>query len=253
MPTDTDTDATAPRVLLTRPDGENDALRELLEEKGLSVAERPIISLVALDVTPALKTQAINLDEQDLLIFVSKAAVNFGMALIDQYWPALPERLQVFAVGPGTADVLNPWGVHAHYPEAAGSEGLLAMPGLNDVNGASVMIARGTGGRELLATTLGERGAKVSYFETYERRQNVYTDLATCLPGQARSNIVVLTSGEIVQYFASAFDGDLRRVHAVVASARIAEAASEYSFASVTNAGGASTQSLYDAVVNLLQ
>lgn len=237
-------------VLLTRPAGENAALMNLLASSGIDVHERPLISLVALDIPPQTKNLAINLDQQDILVFVSKAAVKFGMGLIDGYWPDLPGRLKVVAVGPGTAQALRRLGVKAEFPEVAGSEGLLALRALREVRGRKVMIARGEGGRELLADSLRARGADVTYFETYRRQLEQVQDIGECL--KANQPIAVLTSGEILRHFtglARAQAVDLARVVAVVPSGRVGQLAVDYGFKEVINAGGASGQSLYDAIM----
>lgn len=238
-----------PAVLLTRPAGENGTLKKMLEADGHVVRERPLISLVGVAVTDEMRNLAANLDGQDILIFVSKAAVKFGMALIDEYWPVLPPRLQVLAVGPGTAAALEGLGVSAASPEVASSEGLLCLPALRDAGGRKVMIARGQGGRELLADTLRAGKARVSLFETYTRRREPAQDIGEFL--DASRSLVVLTSGEILHHFvalARADAVDLARVSLVVASDRIRELAADCGFRQVTTAAGASARSLYDAI-----
>ena len=53
--------------------------------------------------------------------------------------------------------------------EGFDSERLLAHPALQDVRDKSVIVVRGERGRELLADTLRDRGAEVSYLSTYRR------------------------------------------------------------------------------------
>jgi uroporphyrinogen-III synthase len=231
-------------ILLTRPPGENESLADLLRADDLSPVVRPLIELIEKPVDPAMKQIALDLDRYDKIIFVSKGSVRFGLPLLENYWPQWPIRLGWFTVGPGTAESLKQYGVVASFPTLAGSEGLLALAGLQEVTGRQVLIVRGTGGRELLGQSLGESGASVTYLETYSRLplQHDFSDLIA-------GSIVVLTSAEIMENFASLIGDRLPEYHAVLPSSRLEEIARTHAFQSVTNAGGASDEALYDAVM----
>ena len=230
------------RILLTRPQGENEALARLLTD--YQVIIRPLIELSALEVTPGLKRVAMNLDQYDEILFVSKGAVNYAMPLLEGYWSQWPARLKWFAVGPGTAGQLQPFGVNAAFPAEVGSEGLLNLPDLQEVGKHQVLIARGLGGRGLLAQELGNRGARVEYFETYERKPLTCPDIADL---QADA-ILVATSQEILETALVQLKGRQKELTVVVPSGRIASLAEASGFKRVANAGGTSEQALYDAI-----
>jgi uroporphyrinogen-III synthase len=231
-------------ILLTRPPGENESLAELLRAEGLSPIVCPLIELVEKPVDPEMKRIAMDLDRFDKIIFVSKSSVRFGLPILENYWPQWPISLDWFTVGPGTAEALKQYGVVASFPALSGSEGLLALAGLQEVAGERVLIVRGAGGRELLGQSLGESGASVTYLETYRRLplQHDFSDLAA-------GSIVILTSAEILENFASLSGDRLPEYHAVVPSSRLEEKARTHVFQGVTNAGGASDEALYDAVM----
>ena len=236
-------------VVLTRPAGENEALAARLEADGFGVVFRPLIKLSELEVTSQARETVMNLDRYDRVIFVSKAAVKTGMTLFDRYWPAWPAAVTWLSVGVGTAELLKDWDIDARYPIQAGSEGLLALSALTDVGNLNVLIVRGRGGRELLAETLRARGAVVDYLETYGREPVKYNDWNI---GQAPL-IVLATSVEIMESLTQQAGVKPENIDLIAASTRIAEAATRYGFGSLTNAGGASEQALYDAVTSLQQ
>jgi len=234
-------------VLLTRPLGANESLAGLLRAGGLSPIIRPLIELVEKPVDREMKRISLDLDRYDKIIFVSKSSVNFGLPLLENYWPQWPISLKWFSVGQGTAEALSQYGVVASFPDLAGSEGLLALAGLQEVAGEEILIVRGAGGRELLGRSLGEFGASVTYLETYRRRL-LQPDFSCLGPGTT----VILTSAEILENFTSLSGRNLRGCHAVVPSSRLEKIARTRVFRGVTNAGGASDEALYDAVIKVI-
>jgi len=234
-------------VLLTRPPGANESLAALLRVDGLSPIARPLIELVKKPVDRQMKRISLDLKRYDKIIFVSKSSVSFGLPLLQNYWPRWPINLEWFSVGQATAEALSQYGVVASFPVLAGSEGLLASAGLQKVAGEQILIVRGAGGRELLGRSLGESGASVTYLETY-RRLLLQPDFSNLAPG----TIVILTSAEMLANFTSLSGNSLRGYHAVVPSARLEKIARTFVFQGVTNAGGASDEALYDAVIKVI-
>ena len=234
-------------VLLTRPPGANESLAVLLRAFGLAPIICPLIELLEKPVDQEMKRISLDLDRYDKIIFVSKSSVSFGLPLLANHWPQWPISLEWFSVGQGTAEALSQYGVVASFPDLAGSEGLLALAGLQKVAGEQILIVRGAGGRELLGRSLGESGASVTYFETYWRRLR-HHDFSNLVLG----TIVILTSAEILENFVSQSAGRLREYHVVVPSSRLEEIAQSYGFQQVTNAGGASDEALYDAVIKVI-
>ena len=229
-------------VVLTRPEGENEGLRQRLS--AFDVVVLPLIELLALPLDEATRKTAMDLDLFDEIVFVSKSAVRFSMPYLERYWPQWPLKPRWLAVGSGTAEALESHNITAGFPDLAGSEGLLRLQALQEVGGHRVLISRGRGGRELLADELTGRGAVVEYLETYERRSVVQPELRELAAGST----LVVTSSEILQTAVSQLRGRQKTMHVVVPSERIETLARDSGFAQVVNARGASEQALYDAV-----
>jgi len=149
-------------VLVTRPRTQAAELIDLIENKGGNVVCFPVIEIVPRDVS-AIDAEAALLQPPDISLFVSRNAVAHGL----DYAAGGAKG----AVGPATATAIEITGQAVDIQPENGfdSESLLVEPALQNVSGKTIRIIRGDDGRELLADTLRERGAKVEYLSVYDR------------------------------------------------------------------------------------
>jgi uroporphyrinogen-III synthase len=157
-------------IVVTRPREHAQALAERIRVAGGDPILFPTIEILPPQDAGALSKLIASLDGFQLAIFVSPTAAVRGHGLVSasRSWP---EGLRVAAVGVGTASVLEELGFHSVIAPSgeADSEALAALPEMQDLQGRSIVIFRGQGGREWLRTTLEARGARVEYAECYRR------------------------------------------------------------------------------------
>lgn len=159
------------RVLVTRPQERAAGLAALIRGAGGEPILWPAIEIRDPEDFAALDHLIGRLQAFDLAIFISPTAVEKGLLRIEQRRAPWPAGMLVAAIGPGTRRELLARGFHdVIAPGGKGdSETLLALPALQETRGKRVVIFRGSGGRELLATVLAERGATVEYAQCYRR------------------------------------------------------------------------------------
>jgi uroporphyrinogen-III synthase len=119
------------------------------------------------------------------------------------------------------------------------SEALLAMPQLQQTENKNILIVRGEGGREHLATTLRNRGADVNYLEVYKRIIPCVDNSSVIkLLTQQRLDIITVTSAEALQNLIIMLGEKnkklLSSIPLVVVSDRIRRIAADLSFNRVT-------------------
>jgi uroporphyrinogen-III synthase len=150
-------------VLVTRPRAQADELVRAIEAQGGIAWCFPVLDIVPFDTLDVSNSVA-HLGEPDIVIFVSRNAVEYGIEFTG--------GAEIAVIGPATAKAVNDAGrvVNIRPAEGYDSEHLLAEAKLCDVADKRVRIVRGKDGRELLAETLKERGATVEYLSVYERR-----------------------------------------------------------------------------------
>ncbi len=186
------------------------------------------------------------------VVWTSPAAVRAAVAL---QVLAVGDGAQWFAVGSSTAAALRQAGVETvAAPGRMDSEGLLALPGLQDVAGTDIGLVAAPGGRQLVTTTLQQRGARLL-------RADVYARIPTPLGARALAALraldgpawLALSSGGALDALLAMLPDDagaaLRRARVVAASERLARLAGAHGFVDVVIARSARPQDLIEAAI----
>ena len=246
-------------VLITRPEGQGDSLVELLNSQGASVVHVPLMRIEAVtdpNIVARARQRVANLDQYEAAIFISSNAARFGLDLIDQFWPQFPVDVEVVAIGPTTAAMLSELSVPILTPASGSqSEDLLDMPAFQNVSGSRIAIFRGVGGRELLAQSLEERGARVDYIECYCRAETSVGSAELLTTVKERSvDAVVVTSGQILEMLNRLVDikeHGWNLLPVVVPSIRVRDLALKAGFEHVIVSEGATDASILKALAEL--
>ena len=167
--------------------------------RAIEAYSEPLLTLRGLaDIPPKQRGFLQRLDEYQHVIFVSTNAVRFGMGQVETYWPQLPTGMRWYAVGEATARCLADFGIEAHTPDREmSSEGLLAMPALQAVDGQRVLIIKGEGGRDTLRGELTSRGSRVDELACYRRGPpEVSRDVLLRQLSDWGIDIILVSSGE---------------------------------------------------------
>lgn len=190
------------KVLVTRPVHQAGPLCELIEQAGGEAVAFPVLAVEPAEESGSLRHLLEHLNDYWLAIFISPNAVRFGIEAAALHG-GMPASLLLAAVGEGSRRELEQRlkrSAELVPAERFDSEGLLALPALQQVAGKKIVIFRGSGGRELLAQTLRERGAQVDYAEVYRRVQTRAPDNATLSHWiNGGVNAITVTSSEGLQ------------------------------------------------------
>nr|WP_329742331.1 uroporphyrinogen-III synthase [Dyella sp. A6] len=227
-------------LVITRPAGTAAALaRQVRTRDGVPLL-LPGLSLRATGDAVATREALRQALRDDVLVFTSPAAVRFAAALLP-----LDTTATVLAVGQGTARALRRQGVGALAPtRRQDSEGLLAVPSMQQLQQRRVALIGAPGGRGLLREQLLARGACLRELHVYRRMPprlgRHHVDAVLGLPANA---CVLLSSGEALGNLKAALPSlawsRLCAAMAVVSSDRIAVLARAAGFASVRVADSA--------------
>ena len=242
-------DLSATGVLVTRARHQAEPLCQLIEACGGTPIRLPAVEILA---TPPNNFAQV-IEHCDIVIFISLNAVCFGLQALPTH--TIPNGVKVAAVGKATARRLTESGITVDIvpPQAADSEALLEQPELQQVAGSRILIVRGNGGRELLADTLKQRGARVNYAEVYKRNYPK-SDIPPTLIGQWKDQIqvVTVTSIDLLNNLITLLGEHgrplLLQTPLLVISRRMRERALALGFQTVILSEGAHDQAIIDAL-----
>lgn len=232
-------------IVITRPAGQADELLAHVAELSDDVRHHPLIEIHSFDddgSTPAnaARRKILDIDRYDAVIAISRNAAECGLTWLDDYWPQHPIGIRWYGVGPTTVEVMRAGGLAPEMPASRfDSEGVLELASLAQIQGEKILIWRGVGGRETLASVLRERGAQVDYAELYERRQIDWsqTDWDSTLKG---TPLLVLSSGQALDIAEQQVHNLKDRITALlVPSERVATYAREQGYRDVIVAASA--------------
>ncbi|WP_341665073.1 uroporphyrinogen-III synthase [Vibrio sp.] len=231
-------------VLITRPGEQGQALCQQLNTAGISAFYLPLLKITSGKDFSYAKKELTNVD---IIIAISPNAVTFTQQALDGAWPY---KATYIAVGQKTAHTLSKHSQqNVHYPDVADSEHLLQLKQLRQVEHKKVVILRGNGGRELIHSTLLDRGAQVSYLEIY-RREDITFDADTEIARWKNNRIkqIVITSSGQLNHFVSQLTQTQKSwvftLQLFVPSQRIAKEAQLLGFLDVITTGSASNRDL---------
>lgn len=199
-------------IVITRPQEQAQTLSQLIQTAGGEAFHFPLIEIAGLNNYSAFTQIIAQLDQFDLVIFISSNAVQNAMPHIQKQWPNLPKKCAFAAIGPVTKQALENFSVPQVITpqDRFDSESLLALESMQHMQGKKVLIVRGVGGRELLANTLQSRGAEVHFAECYRRinpQKNL--DFLLALMQKNACHAIVITSSEAMQHYLAMLE-DLR-------------------------------------------
>lgn len=243
-------------VAVTRPLRQNDALVKQLQASGADVTAIPLLAIEPLADTAQRQTidqQLRELPDCQFSIFISQNAAEQALQALAERQLDWPTHIRAYAIGSATTAFLAAHGIPATSPSQMNSEGLLALPTLQDTRGQRCLIFRGLGGRETLADTLRRRGATVDYCELYRRTLpvNAATQWAQWIDGlQGRPATAFINSVETLRHLQLVDPHAVSRdnLALLVPGERVMNAATAIGFPRVGMACDATDHAMLDAI-----
>ena len=244
-------------ILVTRPEPAAAELVTRLRTHGRHAWSLPLIEFTPGRDLDALPQKLAALRAGDLVFLLSRQAIRYAHPALQRGGTAWPGDVDYYAIGRSTALALHTVsGLPVDYPHAQEtSDALIQLNRLQKVAGKRALILRGNGGRELLAETLLERGADVSFCECYQRCNKQYDGATEGRRWRDRGiTTLVVTSGEMLQQLFSLFpaiDREEWLLHCrlLVVSERLATLAGELGWQDIQVADGADNDALLRALL----
>ncbi|HET8710533.1 MAG TPA: uroporphyrinogen-III synthase, partial [Spongiibacteraceae bacterium] len=241
------------RVLVTRPEKRADTLIAQIAACGGEATHIPLLAVTPLNehddaaICAATIHRIRELDGYRRVIAISVNAVHFAIPWIKRHWSSVPNTITWYGIGTATIAAFADYGIIAcggdSSRSAMTSEALLASDELQNLHGEHILILRGVGGREQLATVLRARGALVDYAECYRRSEPTLTDAQRAQLQAMAFDAICVNSNETLQNLWQCLQSSARelacRIALIAPSERVAENARQLGFARVIIAADA--------------
>ena len=152
----------APTILITRPEGQHQSLVAACESLGFNTRHLPCLTITPNDNTSELEHKC---RLADVILFTSRNAVIHAHKQLPLPWL----NKSVHAIGSSTARSLSEFKQTIEFdPEPPfNSEAYLHQ--LSSKPAQKILIVKGTGGRDLIASTLTSKGWEVETVDVYRR------------------------------------------------------------------------------------
>ncbi len=190
------------KVLVTRPKHQAKTLCELIENFGGTVIRLPVIEIRPNKNKKTTKMVLDNISQYDIGIFISRNSVEWTIKLLAENVSYL-DKLSLISIGAKTTETLKKFSFARIVTNSGtNSESLLDLDVLDaeKICNKKIIIFRGEGGREHLATTLKKRGAKVDYAEIYRRECPEYDKgMMDKLWASNSPDVIIVTSNNALE------------------------------------------------------
>lgn len=203
------------RVVITRPRGQTEALRQMLVERGAQAVDLPCIEIRDPDSWGPLDGAIRRLGEFDFLLLTSVNGVEKFMGRLEAC--GLDARglkgITAGAIGPATAAGLARHGIRADFvPAEYRAEGLIEELEKHELRGKRFLIPRARVARDLVPSALQEKGARVEVVEAYWAAPPVYRpDELEALLYPAPHVITFTSSSTATNFFSLPIPGEARQ------------------------------------------
>lgn len=161
-----------PNIVFTKPAHQGHALQSLINTDSQNVA---LFDIEFFGDQAASRDTLLDLAEFTHIVVTSPNAASALLALMDQYWPMLPEDPKWFCPGAGTAKALAAdyqFPIQAIYPSSgSSSEDIVKLAEFEIDDLSKVLVVKGEGGRTFMQEQVSSQGGKVSELNLYRRHE----------------------------------------------------------------------------------
>lgn len=236
-------------IYITRPGQAGADLVYQLQHAGYAAIHLPLFAIKPILNSTTLRQQLAKLPSNAIIIVLSSVVVSVLQCHLSAAHFA--PNWQYFAVGQKTASLLQQYLQQpVHFPLSENSEGLLQQLALQPLQQQSVLILRGTTGRDYLPLQLDKRNARVQCIPCYARTPIYYAPDRGCRI--LNGSIMTATSNECIYYLNQLIAYSKRsQIRLIVTSMRIKKAAEKANWTHSILIQSASNQILFKTICAL--